>query len=150
MRRDESEGTWTRCMIVAVFWMALFLLLIGNIAYGGAPHEAGHNEYLGWASQKTGNCCNNQDCQGLSEDEWREGPEGAEVKIKEYIWTAADGRYKYTGEEFWCKVEQQHFIVHGKSPNGETAHACIRKYADKAGKEATCNRLLCFVGPMKM
>lgn len=58
----------------------------------------------------------------------REGASGTEIKI--------DGE--------WCPVRREHYITRGKSPDWNTAHACIlRPYLTTA---PTCDRLLCFTG----
>jgi hypothetical protein len=91
-------------------------------------HADGHHDYMTWASKKTGNCCNNQDCGALSEGEWRETAEGTEVKI--------------LGE--WCPVRQEHFLIRGKSPDWTKPHACINKNTSLISHP--CHRLLCFAG----
>ena len=121
-----------------IFWGLLLILTMAFLmaavaAFAQDRHAIGHGEYMGWSSQKTGNCCNNLDCHYLEENEWRETERGAEVKIM--------------GQ--WCAVEQQHFILTGKSPDALRAHACIREVSREFPKEAQCQRLLCFVGPAK-
>jgi hypothetical protein len=93
----------------------------------------GHDGYHGWASKKTGNCCNERDCSDVPDKEWRETDHGAELLI----------------EGKWCPVLQEHFIIYGKSPNAEVAHACIRNRKDIPAGMDPCERLLCFVGPFK-
>jgi hypothetical protein len=97
-------------------------------------HAGGHNVYKTWASKKTDNCCNNQDCGALREDEWRETVGGTEVKV--------------SGQ--WCPVRFEHFLISGKSPDWSRAHACIQpdvKYS--TGRKSPCERLLCFAGMPK-
>jgi len=108
-------------------WQALMLTAAGT-----------HGDYTNWASQKTDNCCNEQDCHELVDDEWREGPEGPEVYLR--------GEY--------CRIKAEHFIVTGKSPNAEHAHVCVRPNEDGMsgavnGESANCRRVICFVGPFK-
>jgi hypothetical protein len=91
-------------------------------------HDQGHHAYMAWASKKTGNCCNNQDCGSLEEGEWRETEQGAEVKI--------------LGE--WCPVLPEHLIIRGKSPDWTKPHACINKNMSLVSHP--CHRLLCFAG----
>ena len=122
----------------ALAW-ASAMALASTIAFAQENHAAGHNEYQGWASRKTGNCCSNQDCGILTQDKWRNADAGTEVKI----------------DDQWCPVEYQHFIFRGKSPDASHAHACVRKHPIINGmpvKETqveTCDRLLCFVGEVK-
>ena len=89
-------------------------------------HERGHNDYQGWASGKTPNCCNNMDCGTLKSDEVMQGPSGPLVKI--------DGE--------WCPVLPQHYVIKGKSPDWNSPHACINHSPALQG----CNKLLCFMG----
>ena len=94
-------------------------------------HAEGHADYMTWASKKTGNCCNNVDCGSLKDDEWRETESGTEIKI--------------LGQ--WCPVQQEHFIIRGKSPDWSRAHACVNKNLSLT--TAPCQRLLCFAGVPK-
>ena len=43
-------------------------------------HAQGHGEYKDWASKKTNNCCNNEDCHYLAADEYRETVTGTELR----------------------------------------------------------------------
>lgn len=104
-------------------WIVLALCAWALPALAQHNHGAGHNDYLGWSSQKVANCCNNQDCGALNDDEVRETQTGPEVRI---------------GDQ-WCPVLRQHYLVRGKSPDWNTPHACVRKYG-----EAGCERLLCY------
>ena len=92
-------------------------------------HERGHDDYIAWSSGKTGNCCNNDDCGSLHKDEIRDTASGVEVKI--------------VGQ--WCPVLREHFIVKGKSPDWNTAHACVGK-GEYWLSLPPCERLLCYVG----
>ncbi len=127
----------TKCDLCVLIWaLTIVILLVSLTKSWGRDHAAGHDDYRFWASQKVGNCCSDQDCRGLKEDEWRETGinaefgTGIEVKI----------------EETWCPVEKIHFIVAGKSPDATVAHACIRPPPSVL---PICERLLCFVGPSK-
>lgn len=111
---------------IALFF---FLFLPITTAVAQHNHEAGHNSYTEWSSQKARYCCDNRDCGSLEESEWSEGPNGIEVLI--------DGKS--------CPVQQQHFITRGKSPDWTKAHACIRPKLQYS-KEDPCDRLLCFTG----
>lgn len=97
-------------------------------------HAAGHNDYQGWASEVTANCCNNQDCGSLHDEDVRESVAGTEIRI----------------EGQWCPVLPKHYIKRGRSPDWNKSHACIRpKYVDDDGTpmdEPPCGRLLCFGG----
>src|SRR5260221_8124756 len=95
--------------IVGIFIMLGIAVFIGT-AHAQHNHSAGHNDYQGWSSQATGNCCNNQDCGELTKDEWRETDTGTEVLIN----------------GTWCPVKPEHFIVTGKSPHQTVAHDCIQ------------------------
>lgn len=115
------------------FWQTLLgvllVLLVTFPAWPQHDHAQGHNEYQNWASKKTGNCCNNDDCGVLKDEEIRETTTGPEVAI--------DG--------LWCPVRPEHYIIRGKSPDWNKPHACIGK------KSATypvppCERLLCYSG----
>jgi hypothetical protein len=117
--------------VIRVLFLACFLVLLVTGAFGQnepANHQAYHNDYIRWASQKTGNCCNNQDCRPLKPEEWRQSEVGLEIKI----------------EDQWCPVNREHFLIRGKSPNGDFAHACIRPVT--VPWLPPCTRLLCFVG----
>jgi hypothetical protein len=72
-------------------------------------HALGHDEYRDWASERTPNCCNNEDCRALADNEWRETNTSTEILIK--------GK--------WCPVQKRHFILRGKSPDWNVVHACI-------------------------
>lgn len=116
----------------ALVRIACFMLVIA-FPFGAMAqhnHEQGHGYYQGWASQKTQNCCNNDDCGDLEEGEWRHGKEGDEILIKDQ----------------WCPVQQEHYVIKGKSPNGERAHACVNK---KTQYVNPCDALLCFMGVPK-
>lgn len=93
-------------------------------------HAQGHADYSNWASQKTSNCCNNEDCGDLADDQWRETSEGAEIKI-------AGG---------WCPIKVEHYVIKGRSPNWQRAHACVQKNTTFANP---CDALLCFMGVPK-
>jgi hypothetical protein len=85
-------------------------------------HSAGHDEYMGWASRKVSNCCNNQDCRGLDDAEVRQTTTGPEVLI----------------DKQWCPVLREHYLTRGKSPDWNVSHACIRLTGQG------CDRLLCY------
>jgi hypothetical protein len=108
--------------------LLIFLTSSLSPAAGQHNHGSGHHDYMTWASKKTGNCCDNQDCGSLSKDEWRETAEGTEVKIL----------------GAWCPVLQEHFIIRGKSPDWTKAHACVNK--NMSLSMTVCQRLLCFAG----
>lgn len=116
-----------RLLLAAVTAMALLSPALGED--DSYLHAQGHNSYRDWASKKTGNCCNNQDCRWLADAEWREDPV-TEVKI--------DGE--------WCPVKPEHLLVKGKSPDATKAHACIDR---RTVKLPACERLLCFTGVPK-
>ena len=117
------------CLYVFVF--IAFVAQAKSLSFAQQfPHSHGHNDYRGWASQKTPNCCNNQDCRFIEDHEWREDANGIFVQIK--------------GE--WCPVLQEHFVVRGKSPDWTKAHYCIN---DRAAQMSPCERLLCFMGVPK-
>jgi hypothetical protein len=109
--------------------MALVILLLqGAVSFAQHNHAQGHADYSLWASRKTENCCNNQDCGELQSDEWRETNEGTEVKI--------------LGQ--WCPVMPEHLIIRGKSPDWSKPHACINN--SPSVTTTPCLRLLCFSG----
>jgi hypothetical protein len=85
-------------------------------------HAAGHNDYHGWSSQITPNCCNNHDCRGLEAKETRETATGTEISI--------DGQ--------WCPILPEHRLVRGRSPDWSVNHACIMPHGHG------CTRLLCY------
>lgn len=90
-------------------------------------HSEGHADYSSWASKKTSNCCNNQDCGQLKDAEWKEDAEGTHVLI--------------LGK--WCPVLSEHWITKGNSPDWEHAHACVNKNVNFIPVDV-CERLLCF------
>ncbi len=106
---------WLGAVLVAA------LLIPANAQHN---HAQGHNDYQGWASQVTSNCCNNQDCRGLRDDETRETATGTEILI----------------EGQWCPVLQQHRLIRGRSPDWSVNHACITT----GSHGGTCGRLLCY------
>lgn len=92
-------------------------------------HAAGHNEYQNWSSQKTSNCCNNDDCGQILDTQVRATDKGYEVAI----------------DKQWCPVLREHWIIRGKSPDFSSYHGCVGKSAYY--KELPpCERLLCFAG----
>jgi hypothetical protein len=103
---------------------ATAILALALPAFAQHNHGAGHDVYQGWASQKVANCCNNQDCGALNDDEVRETTTGTEVRI----------------DDQWCPVLHQHHLIKGKSPDWNTPHACVRRYGEG------CDRLLCYTG----
>jgi hypothetical protein len=107
--------------------LAAVIVLFASYSHAEHAHDEGHDDYSGWSSKKTANCCNSNDCGYLKEDEWRETPQATEVKI--------------LGK--WCPVKPEHYITKGKSPDRTKAHACVTQggyYQDN------CERLLCFSG----
>jgi hypothetical protein len=113
-----------------VLRLLLFVLLCTFPAAAQHQHAQGHGEYQDWASQKTGNCCNNDDCGTLDDPEVRETTTGTEIAI--------DGQ--------WCPVTPQHYIIKGKSPDWTKAHACVQKKSAYSSPNP-CERLLCYSGP---
>lgn len=115
---------------LALLWIVLLALFFCTMRYVLAQHnhERGHNDYLGWSSAKVNNCCNNDDCGILDETDLRETPAGTEINI--------------SGQ--WCPVEPRHYLIRGKSPDWNAAHACIRK--TPIANQSPCERLLCFAG----
>lgn len=121
------------CRVKFYALFALLILLSAALADDQSyMHAQGHNDYRNWSSQKIQNCCNNQDCRAYRDDEWRETDNGQELLI--------DGE--------WCPVLQEHRLIRGKSPNWETAHACVRPKMP-GSNVAPCDRFLCFVGVPK-
>jgi hypothetical protein len=118
----------------ATYWIAVCLgaLLAGmqpDAAFAQHDHARGHSEYQSWASKKTSNCCDDKDCGVLRDDDVRETPAGAEVKV--------------LGK--WCPVQPEHFIIKGKSPDWNKPHACVnRDFRTSYGDD--CDRLLCYSG----
>lgn len=106
----------------------ILLLALSAPAFAQHNHAQGHSDYLGWSSRKTPNCCNNQDCGALTNEDYRQTNAGIEVKI---------------GID-WCPVKPEHFLIRGKSPDWNTPHACVNKSFSWHGK--LCDRLLCFTG----
>jgi hypothetical protein len=116
--------------------LGVFLFFVFGLMPAVAQHNhgEGHHDYLTWSSTKTDNCCNNQDCGELKDDEWRETNTGIEIKIAEQ----------------WCPVRQEHFIIRGKSPDWSKAHACIQADVNfSTGRKSPCERLLCFAATPK-
>lgn len=116
-------------------WKALLWLILATFVVCGAQaqqhHAAGHNDYSGWSSEKTANCCNNEDCGDLEDTQWRATPTGDQILIK--------GK--------WCPIEKKHYTTKGKSPDWRKAHACVNNnpnYSPAGGDD--CDRLLCFMG----
>lgn len=112
-------------------------------------HDLYHDNYRGWASQKTGNCCNNQDCHPLTDDEWRETSDGnVEILVprERNHWNGRNWEMVTEGPT-WCKIMQEHYVLPpSKSPNWETPHACIRSFQNGSDP---CARILCFMGVPK-
>lgn len=103
------------------------LFLLCAPAFAQHNHERYHSDYENWSSRKTANCCNNQDCGSLSDNEVRQDANGTSVLI--------------AGQ--WCPVLPIHLLTRGKSPDWTAGHACVRKNPDVP----PCERLLCFIGP---
>ena len=93
-------------------------------------HAQGHDEYKNWSSQKTGNCCNNDDCSEIHDTNVRSTPSGYEVAI----------------DHQWCPVLREHWIIRGRSPNFTSYHGCIKKKTEWNNSTPACERLLCFAG----
>lgn len=89
-------------------------------------HALGHGEYQNWASGKTNNCCNNEDCHFLTKDEYRETVDGPELRVSNK----------------WCPVKPEHYTIRGKSPDWSHPHACINK---NTNYQDECDRILCFM-----
>lgn len=115
-----------RAAILVVAAVAGFMALLSNFR-AWPQHNAGHNDYQYWSSQKVANCCNNQDCMALDDSSVRDGLDGQEVKIG----------------NLWCPVEQRHRLIRGKSPDWSANHACISPWTANPNQ---CERLLCFTG----
>ncbi len=64
-------------------------------------HSEGHPDYLSWESKKTSNCCSNEDCGDLNEDEIRETPTGTEV----WVHSQGDPAGRF------CPVKEEHYLV---------------------------------------
>lgn len=125
-------------------------LLWATAALAQQAHERGHNDYRNWASKKTDNCCNEQDCGELAPDEWRETPEGIEVKLKDRYYGNDGTPYSHIIDrkrDVWCPIKPEHYVLpgRGRSPNYDTPHLCARQYAESENADP-CNRLLCFMG----
>lgn len=113
-----------RSVLAVTVWLCLIVPALAQ-----HNHERGHSDYQNWSSGKVANCCNNQDCGGLSEADMRATGAGLEVLI--------------AGE--WCPVLREHFLTRGRSPDWNTAHVCIGKSAHHLTMPP-CERLLCFTG----
>lgn len=109
--------------------IALAIIMVAATAAAQHNHDRHHSDYLNWSSGKVSNCCNSDDCGALNDDEMRETSSGTEVLI--------------AGQ--WCPVLRQHYLTRGKSPDWNSAHACVGKnpyWLDKP----PCERLFCFSG----
>lgn len=95
-------------------------------------HSEGHPDYLSWESKKTTNCCSDQDCGDLNENEIRETATGTEVWVTSA--SEATGRF--------CPVQPEHYLTKGRSPDWNKPHACINH---KGNYGNPCDALLCFV-----
>ena len=117
--------------LLAALWLALVPAACGTTMPALAQHDHArhHGEYRNWSSGKVGNCCNDDDCGTVRDDELRQSPSGTEIRI--------------AGE--WCPVLREHFLTSGKSPDWQSAHACVGK-TEYWLSRPPCERLLCFVG----
>lgn len=120
---DVPQWMWLLCAISLVG----FTLAFTSLTRAQDHHAMGHADYSGWSSEKTANCCNNQDCGDLEDTQWKSTPTGDQILIK--------GK--------WCPVEKKHYTTRGKSPDWRKAHACIQKNMDH---NDPCDALLCFMG----
>jgi len=125
------------CRFIIVVAVLLLMLFTAGGADAQHNHERHHSDYQSWASGVTKNCCDNQDCGVLLDDEVRDIAAGTEVKI----------------DDQWCPVQRKHYLVKGKSPDWNNSHACIQKKTascDEGGcyedTRSPCERLLCFAG----
>ena len=104
--------------------------MICTCAWAQDNHAIGHDEYLGWSSIKSQDCCrgtkNGGDCGILAMSRYRQTVVGPQVFI----------------ENKWCPILKEHFVIRGKSPDSATPHVCIgaQQTADP------CDRLRCFMG----
>ena len=112
----------TAYLVLVILWAVAVYVLPAKAQHN---HERGHNDYMGWSSGVTPNCCNNQDCGSLRADEVMQTTFGTSVWI--------DGE--------WCPVLPMHY-ARGRSPDWNTAHACISHSPAIQG----CAKLLCFMG----
>jgi len=105
---------------------ALALLLLTGAAWGQSNHDRHHVHYQGWFNKLDTNCCNDQDCGELGEDDERTDGGRLIVKI----------------EGTWCPVLSHHYLKRGNVPNASVAHVCVNK--TKLPGQTPCDRLLCY------
>jgi hypothetical protein len=109
--------------------VAFAFVIVPSVASAQDNHARGHADYMYWSSGKVAYCCNNVDCGSLSDDTHRQTADGPQVLI--------DGE--------WCRVEPQHYLVRGHSPDWAVAHACVGR-TEYWRSRPPCERLLCYVG----
>lgn len=119
----------TRTIAILFFiWVILFLLTAPYMAWGQSNHTQHHAFYKNWTNQKDRNCCNDQDCGELKDEDERTTPSGLEVKV----------------EGMWCKVQWWHYLKKGNAPNWASSHVCVVKNMPYMYPVSACERLLCY------
>jgi hypothetical protein len=116
----------SRALAILYFFLAFMFLY--SMAYAQEHHAQFHPHYQNWVSQGGKNCCDNQDCGQLLEENERETPAGIEVRI--------EGR--------WCPVKPEHYLQKGNAPNWASSHVCVVKNMPYMPPLGPCERLLCY------
>lgn len=98
------------------------LMLIGTAALA-------HDGYDNWVSRTGVQCCNRMDCRPIPDADFQLSPV-TKVRVE--------------GE--WCPVLEKHYLQRGRTPDGTTAHVCVRP-AMGPYSPSPCERLLCFQPP---
>lgn len=127
LRREIIERMQRLAKLMRYGVAAALVLAFVLPALAQEHHARGHAFYKNWWNKTGINCCNDQDCGTLAEDNER----------------TVDGRLEIRIEGQWCEVRPNHYLQSGNAPDWSTAHVCVQKAQPGVNKQP-CDRLLCY------
>jgi|GEM_PF-2298605 len=121
-------------MILAAEFIGMFTSVVhAQNAHGN--HAQLHAHYQSWMNKLNNGCCNDKDCDTLSDSRERSTGNG-DVEVLVYGVGAAEGK------SAWCKVDWHHYLLSGNAPNWSTAHICVSDYYYKGSEP--CPQFICY------